>query len=440
VLNGQLPWELGWGGGPISWAWGAQYRYDRTIQDPDVLYDANATPCVDSPPFGDGAPYCPTTANGPFLFNANERPYDVNRKISSTFAEFLIPITEDLELTLAGRYEYYESQDETFNPKASVRWQLLDWLALRGSVGTTYRAPSATITTANFNRNLTNANGTYRANDLYGNPDLKPEEAFTYNIGAAVNFSNFRATVDYWNFDFDDPMTSETTADLLNVMFPGGSATGNCGNPAYAAVQARFTFDGTCGRANILSYRTQYINGGNVKTSGVDFQANLDVGEVIGGALTTGFDGTYLLKFDEAPYLIEGFSSSAAGVQERAGTYRASLFTGYNRLRANAYVNWSRGIHNLRWQTRFVSSTTHVETNPIALAAALKIPGTKIPEYWQHDLTYRVELPWNTTLTATVQNIFDEDPPFALGTQYSYDPGSGNPLGRVYSLALKARF
>jgi iron complex outermembrane recepter protein len=439
VLNGELPWELG--GGAVKWAAGAQYRYDRVIQDPDVFYDANATPCVDSPPYGDGQPFCPTTANGPFLFNANLRPYDVNRKISSTFAEFLLPITDNLELTLAGRYEYYESQGETFNPKASVRWQVLDWLALRGSVGTTYRAPAATITTTNFTRGLTNASGTYRANDLYGNPNLEPETAFTYNVGAAVNFSGvFKATVDYWSFDFDDALTSEATADLLNVALPLNSPNQCAANPA---ALARITLSTPCqpginNRPNILSYRTQYINGGNIKTSGIDFQANLNVGEVLGGDFSAGFDGTYLLKFDETPYSIEG-TPVASGVQERAGTYRASLFTGYNRLRANAYVNWSRDIHNLRWQVRHVSSTTQSEATPIAIAAQVQ-GSTKIAEYWQHDLTYRVELPWETVVTATVMNVFNEDPPFAIGTQYNYDPGSGNPLGRVYSLGVKKRF
>jgi iron complex outermembrane receptor protein len=437
VVNGEAPWELA--GGNVAWAAGGQFRYDRTIQDPDDLYDANATPCVDSPPFGDGAPYCATTANGPFLFNANLRPYDVNRKISSVFGEIQFPITDDLELTLAGRYEYYESQGETFNPKASLRWQALDWLALRASVGSTYRAPAATLTTTNFTRQLTNANGTYRAEDRYGNPDLDPETALTYNIGAAVNVGAFRATVDYWNFDFQDPLTIEAPADLLNVMFPGGSATGNCGVAAYAAVQQRFNFAGACGRANILSYRTQYINGGNVKTSGLDFQVNLNVGEVLGGELSTGFDGTYLLKYDEAPYEVEGFASSGAGVQKRAGTYRASVFTGYNRLRANAYVNWSMGGHNLRWQIRHVSSTNQIETNSINIARNVRSTA-KIAEYWQHDLTYKTELPWDTTATLTVQNLFDEDPPFAIGTQYNYDPGSGNPLGRVFQIGLKKRF
>jgi iron complex outermembrane receptor protein len=436
VTNGELPIELG--GGAIRWAAGGQYRYDRVSQNPDSLHDVDATPCVDSPPFGDGQPYC-LVPTGPFLFNANLSQYDVSREIGSLFAETLLPITEDLELTIAGRYEYSASTGETFNPKASVRWQAMDWLALRGSVGTTYRAPSAVITTSNFTRGLTNANGTWRANDQYGNPDLDPETAFTYSVGAMAKIGAFRATVDYWNFDFEDQLVLESATDMLAAMFPGGAAT-NCGNAAYAGLQSRFTFtDAGCMRSAVQSYRTQYINGGKVKTSGVDFQFNLDVGELWGGQLTTGVDGTYLINYDEDPYQIEGIAAPAAGTQKRAGTYRASIFTGYNRLRANAFMNWSSGIHNVRWQVRHTSSVTQIETNSIGLALATK-GTTKIPEYWQHDLTYRVELPWDTTATLTVQNLFDEDPPFAIGTQYNYDPSSANPLGRVYAVAVKKRF
>ena len=438
VLNGDLPFELG--GGTVKWAGGAQYRYDRIRQNPETLHDVDATPCVDSPPFGDGQPYC-LVPTGPYLFNANLAQYDVSREIISVFGEMLLPITNDLELTLAGRYETYGDQGETFNPKASVRWQTLDWLAFRGSVGTTYRAPSAVITTDNCTRGLTNAKGTWRANDQYGNPDLDAETAFTYSVGAMLDFGAFRATVDYWSFDFEDQLILENATEMLAAAFPaGGQNICTSTDPSYVALRSRFTFtDGGCGRANVQSYRTQYINGGDVKTSGVDFQANLDVGDLFEGQLTTGFDGTYLIEYDESPYMIEGVPTPSVGVQKRAGTYRASIFTGYNRLRANAYLNWSRGIHNLRWQVRYVSSVNQVERNPVALADVTR-GTTKIPEYWQHDLTYRVELPYDTTLTATVQNIFDEDPPFAIGTQYNYDPGSGNPLGRVFAIAAKKRF
>lgn len=440
IFSGETPWKL-FGDDNIAWAAGAQYRYDRNIRDPDATYDASATPCVDSPPYGDGAPFCPTTANGPFLFNANIRPYDVNRKIYSAFGEVRLPILDNLELTLAGRYEKYEGVGETFNPKANLRWQATDWFALRGSVGTTYRAPQATIVDSNFSRGLTNASGTYRANDLFGNPNIEPEEAFTYSVGAIFNFDRFNATIDYWDFDFENPMTSEATADLLNLFFPGGAATGLCANPAYDALEARFTFvPGSCARTDILAYRTQYINGGGIKTNGIDFQANVDIGVFFGGDLSAGFDGSYLLKYEESPYSVEGFPTTAGAV-DRAGTYRASIFTGYNKLRANAFVNYNLGSHNVRWQVRHVSSTTHSEATPNAIARNVGRPeAAKIPEYWQHDLTYRVELPWESSLSVTVQNLFDEEPPFAIGTQYNYDFGSGNPLGRVIAVTAKKRF
>ena len=438
VMTGDTGLKL-WGEDAIAWAAGAQWRYDRVQQNPDTLYSALATPCVDSAPFGDSMPACPTTSNGPFLFNANLRPYDVERKISSVFVETRIPVTDDIEATLAARYENYEGLGSTTNPKLAVRWQALDWLAFRASLSGTYRAPPPTITTTNFTRGLTNANGTYRANDLYGNPNLDPETATTYDFGLLFKFANFSATLDYWQFDFKDGLTSEATADLITLMFPASSQTGNCGNAAYAGLQARFTFDqGVCGRSNILSYRTQYINGGPVKTTGIDFQANLTVGEVLGGDLSAGVDGTYLMDFDETPYSVEGLPV-AQGVIKRAGTYRASIFTGYNRIRGNGYINWSSGNHNLRWQTRFVSSTVQIEATPIAIANNVKGP-VKIDEYWQSDITYKVELPWETTATLSVMNVFDADPSFAIGTQYNYDPGSGNPLGRVISLGVKKRF
>lgn len=35
-----------------------------------------------------------------------------------------------------------------------------------------------------------------------------------------VKIGGFDATVDYWNFDFEDALTSEATADLILLMFP----------------------------------------------------------------------------------------------------------------------------------------------------------------------------------------------------------------------------
>ncbi len=448
ILHGDAPFKL-WGSQPVQWAVGTQYRYDRTVQNPDSLYNANSTPCVDSPPYGDGTPFCPTTQNGPFLFNANLRPYDVTRKIESAYFEVRLPVLDTLELNVATRAEHYDGLGTTVNPKLSGKWQVTDWFAFRGSLGTTYRAPAANYLTNTFVRGLSNASGTYRASDLFGNPNLKAETAFTYDVGGVFRLWGINATVDYWNFDFKNPITTEQTADMVALMFPT-TTTNHCSD---AALAARFTFDTTCIQSDpnnhilgttkdhILSYRTNYINGGRVQTSGIDFQVNwAPPGHYGPGDLTVGADGTYLIAYDETPYSIEGHLISTTGTIHRAGTYQAAIFTGYNRLRMNAFLNYNWGRHNVRWQIRYVSGSFQPPGSTSNTIAGLVGGSPYIKYYLQNDLTYRVELPYQTDLTLSIQNIFDKDPPFAIGLQYNYDPGSGNPLGRVFAVGVKKKF
>ena len=75
---------------------------------------------------------------------------DFGRQISSVFAELSLPLlgTADeprspprVELSLAGRYENYSDFGNTFNPKVGLRWIPLQWLKLRTSWGTSFRAP-----------------------------------------------------------------------------------------------------------------------------------------------------------------------------------------------------------------------------------------------------------------------------------------------------------
>lgn len=94
----------------------------------------------------------------------------------------------------------------------------------------------------------------YRAFQSCGNPDLKPEKADTFNVGAILELGGFSATLDYFNFKFKDEITEESGARLYASIFPGGSNV-NCGNPAFGPLQARFTFAGACGAANVAQLR-----------------------------------------------------------------------------------------------------------------------------------------------------------------------------------------
>lgn len=55
------------------------------------------------------------------------------------------------------------------------------------------------------------------------------------------------------------------------------------------------------------------------------------------------------------------------------------------------------------------------------------------------DVTYRFELSDDTTLTATVANLFDRDPPPAQ-EEFGYDPWTANPLGRTFEIGIRKSF
>ena len=70
----------------------------------------------------------------------------------------------------------------------------------------------------------------------------------------------------------------------------------------------------------------------------------------------------------------------------------------------------------------------------VSLGMAMRLDSEE-PQY----ITVQAELPWETTLTLSIQNIFDSDPPDAP-SNYNYDYTTGNPLGRVFEIGVKKRF
>jgi iron complex outermembrane receptor protein len=439
VFNGTAPITLP--GGDIGWAVGAQWRYDRLQVNAPDFYDINSAPCVDSLPYGDGLPSC-TGGTGAYTFYSALQELDIDRNVKSLFAEVKVPLLDNLEINGAIRFEEYGGAvGSTTNPRISVRWQPFDFLALRGSAGTTFRAPLQRDVTPGFTKNLAQFNlpgvgSLYRPVLINNNPNLKPETADTYNVGAIVNVGNFRASVDYFKFKFKDELTNETAAALVSTMFP--SATPSTWQCANATFRARFQFadDGNaatddCTPAKLLAVTTNLINGPSVDTSGVDFQATYVFPELVwNGDVTLGIEGTYTIEYKRGALVtLDGFTIAAA--LDRAGKSELlSAFYSYPRWRSNGYVQFNRDGHNLRWTTHFKSGTTNI------VGASL----LKTKDEVTHDLIYTGTLPWgDLQVTAGVVNIFDKDPPFTR-SQYNYDYTNAYFLGRTFQFGAKKRF
>ncbi|WP_293353676.1 TonB-dependent receptor [Phenylobacterium sp.] len=452
VASGELPVTLP--GGPIAVAVGAQWRYDEyKNRADDALSNIEATRCVDD--VDDRLPQC-TGGVGPFNLSPGVQGYSVDRIVKAVFAEVRIPVLETLTVSGAVRYETYGGAvGSTTNPKADVKWQALPWFAFRGSVGTTFRAPPQTSVQPGFTRSLqqfvdpTTGAALYRAVDTFANPNLDPETATNYSVGGILELGDFTATVDWWNFHFKKELTVETAAAVYSTMFPNATpANWQCAN---ATLASRFSFASGAGTAinpitgtnchpsNFQGERTNLINGPSVKTSGVDFAATYRLRDlfVSDGDLTLGLDGAYVSKYDRGPLLTLDGITIAPGVDRAGKAELLSAFYSQPHWKANFYVNYNLGRHNFRATLHYVDSMKDLN-HDIDTATPGVQPAT-IKAWTPIDLVYRVELPWETTLTATVQNLFDKDPPFAY-SPFNYDYEHGSPLGRVLQVAVRKRF
>ncbi len=443
VLNGETGINLP--GGPIAWAAGGQFRKNWYEAKYDPLSDLTVTPCIDTP--FNGLTNC-TVRNGPFTFLGGATPADLSGDVWAGFAEISLPITESLQANVAARYEDYgDKGGSTFNPKVSLRWQITDIFAVRGSLGTTFRAPPLTSLDPGQVTSLQFLGGAFRAVDVVGNPDLDPEKATTYSVGLVTKAGPFRATLDYWNFNFKNPLVAEPVGGIFSTLFPTATGTGNCGVASFAGLQSRFTFNGACNVANLSRILTRAVNGPKVKTDGIDILADYDIDNLGPGGARLGGSVTYVRKYTVKATTVEGVVVSPAfdGVDKL--NYQTQIYP-IPQLKAALYAEYHQGPHNVRATLNYIDSYVDQRSTPFAPNVVrdgannpvpLSNKGQKIDSYTTVDLTYRVFLPWDTTAVVTIDNIFDEDPSFAR-LDLGYDPFTGNPLGRTYKLSVTKKF
>lgn len=461
VFNGELPIELP--GGNIGWAAGGQYRttdFQSILRSP--FQDVRVTPC---PVPGTTNCALPT---GPYIFLGQGTPVQLEDSVYAFFAETNLPITDKINAQAAIRYEDYGGlTGSTINPKLSAKWELTDMFALRGSVGTTFRGPTPANRSSNGVTGLSGiqaAGNNFKSVDFAGNPAVGPEKAFTYNIGAIfqtdVGEGNLRIIGDYWHFNIEDQITTVPAQIVATAV--GGVGNGTQFVTCGSALRSLITFNnnnacvqGVTVGNDIQRVKSDTVNGPRVKVTGID--GSIDYKQpAFGGDATLGVSFSRLVKYDIGEFQLNGVFVSSA--------YSALGFTNYDRfpgtvskIRAASYAEYSRGDHNLRFDLTYIGGATDnrgpttVQTGSsancnVANAQAgtatncqLTTIGLKVKAYYTLDMTYRIQLPWDTTVTASVFNIFDRDPS-AARLEAGYDPFIGSPYGRSFKLGVRKKF
>lgn len=218
----------------------------------------------------------PAILNAPFD-DANALP-SVSRDIRALYAEFLVPVTKSLEVTLAGRQDHYSGFGNTFNPKVAFRFTPAEQLLFRGSYNTGFRAPSFNqlfngvtespysgkdlvdpATCPSLKADSTKPGcGVITPNTLTGGkPNLGPETAKQGSIGVVWAPSrSFSANMDLWEIRKENTITSLDLTTLLQN---------------YNLFQAQFIRDAS---GAIVQIDQRWVNAGSSITRGIELGAN----------------------------------------------------------------------------------------------------------------------------------------------------------------------
>jgi len=128
-----------------------------------------------------------------------------SRRNGSIYVDVEAQVTDKLLLGLAGRAEDYSDFGTTATGKFSARYDLADWIALRGTASTGFRAPSLqqqyfTQIASVVTNGVPVLTGTFPSTSTVGTAlgglALEPEKSTNLSAGTVIRFGGFDLTVD----------------------------------------------------------------------------------------------------------------------------------------------------------------------------------------------------------------------------------------------------
>jgi len=402
-------------GGTVKMAAGAEYREESIRDTPDDQFQRG------------------------LIFGTEAVAAAASRNVWAAFVELSVPIVKSLELSLAGRYDDYNDVGNSTNPKVALRWSPIDTLALRASWGTGFRAPSLAQIGLGPSQESQFFNDTYgcAVNPAYcgaldynlifaGNPNLKPEESESLNIGAAWKpTSDVELSLDYWDIK-QEKKIDEVPFGFLYSEFCNDQNSTVCLRGAPLPGQ----------RLGPLQFiNTSFINIGEQNASGIDLGAYWAM-ELPAGKLTMNLAYSRLLNFEKVELNQAG---TAFVTRSLEGEYE------YPEDRATLSADYSNDIWGVYANVAYIGSFQ--DTPDFDFDGILDYDtheSRKVGSFTTLNLQARYTGFKNVKLLAGLDNALDEKPPFAIGDGdadlYGYVQNIHNPRGRFWNAKVVFSF
>jgi outer membrane receptor protein involved in Fe transport len=371
---------------------------------------------------------------------------DGNLTNQAVFVEVLAPVfdngTQELVLKGGFRYDDYNAFDGDSTWQIGIEFQALESLKLRGTAGTVFRAPTITDLFGGTSDSFPTYSdpcipapgdplppgcaqvGTQLDTQVLtrvgGNPFLIPETGETYTMGFvwAPEFGDhgFTATVDYWQIDLEDGISSLGIQYILDDCYFNQ-------NPATCALIQRGA-----------DYQVTQVLDGNLNVSeqggkGIDTELRWNYSSNVGQ-----WQASLLWA-----HMLERTKVAFPGdvEQELQGRYTnktAQDGGSYAEDKINYSLQWLWNDLSIGYLGEYISGLD-ADVSYIDYIQ-------KVDSQLYHDIVGSYNLSkFGATISAGITNITDEPPPFIdIGFNASTEPATYRLFGRGYYLRLAWKF
>src|SRR5690606_38167733 len=191
---------------------------------------------------------------------------------------------------------------------------------------------------------------------------------------------------------------------------------------------------------NVMTHISNpYLNLDVYKTNGVDIEAAYDL--VLGGGGSLGFR-LFGTRTDEVTTVVAGTATDFAGVTG-PGAFTQPEWA------LNGTVSYDRGAFCISAQVRYIDSGIYnvnwIEPGQpgYSPASPFSVNDNDVASFTNVTLSGRYELPFgerNWELFATINNLFDEDPPLAPDGAYPTNTAFFDLIGRAFRVGVRGGF
>ena len=266
-----------------------------------------------------------------------------------------------------------------------------------------------------------------------GNLELTEEKSDTYTIGAVIQprfLPRFSLTVDYYNIKIDDYIATPGTPSIIAACYGDTNSDFTPYDSSFCAVAPRNSITGV-----LEDVVNLFANLGELKTSGVDFEArywfNVPFGFENDGRVDLRLSGTHLLN-----YKVNTLANVPSLVLDCTGKFGSACGDPFSRWRWSARATYSTGPLSASLAWRHLSSASDGNDNK-------NYWNESFGSYDLFDLAFSYEFNDTLSFTAGVNNLFNRKPKLAAD-QYDQQsntyPSTYDVFGRQYHFSAKARF